>query len=309
MILLLKALTRIPLPVLHGIARAVAFVAFHVLHWRREFVERDVANAFPERSPGERAVIVRESYYRAADTMVEAFWGFGASAGAFRKRVTIENPHVVQRCIDEGRSVVLLTAHYANWEWLLLAAGVHFGIPLDVVYQPQRVGKVDTFLREARSRFGSSLIPRKEFVYELMARAGQARGYAVIADQTPKHPDPKVWTTFLNQETPFFPGAGMIAKYLEADVVYVGMRRIARGRYTVRFTVLAEPPYDEVEEDAFTRRYAAALEAQVRESPADFLWLQKKWKYTRAADEAEARARGDTARSGRRGGGEAGGAA
>jgi Kdo2-lipid IVA lauroyltransferase/acyltransferase len=282
--LLLRLLTRIPLPLLYPWSALIYFVAFRVLRWRRVDAERDVANAFPEKSPEERARIVRRSYRNLADTLVEAFWGFGASGDALKQRVAMENPEVVRECVDAGRSVVLLTAHYGNWEWLLLAAGVHFGIEIDVVYQPQRVAAFDDFLREARSRFGSKLIPRKEFVYDLLSRADQVRAYALIADQTPKHKDdPRHWTRFLNQDTAFFVGAGKIAKFLEAKVLYVRMRRTRRGHYSVHLAELASPPYDEAEDVQIVERYARNLERDIRESPADWLWLQKKWKIRRPA--------------------------
>jgi len=294
MIPLLQALTRVPLRLLHATATLIYLVAFHVLRWRREYTERDIDNAFPERSAAERAVILRQSYRHAADTLMEALWGFGASADALRERVTIENPEVVQRCADAGRSVVLLTAHYANWEWLLLAAGVHFDIPIDVVYQPQRVAAVDEFFRAARSRFGSTLIPRSEFIYALMTHGAQARAYALIADQTPKPPDPKLWLKFLHQDTAFFVGAGKIARFLDADVVYVDMKRVGRGRYVVRFDVLAEPPYEDRADEMIVERYAGALERAVRRDPSCFLWLQKRWKYARPVEPARA-AEADTA--------------
>jgi KDO2-lipid IV(A) lauroyltransferase len=280
--ILLKLLTRIPLPLLYRGAWLMYFIAFHVLRWRRTQVEGDIANAFPGKSAAERADIVRRSYRNLADTLVEAFWGFGAKAGALKRRVAFENPELVTRGWDAGESVVLLTAHYGNWEWLLLAAGVHFGIVIDVVYQPQRVSAVDEFLREARSRFGSRLIPRNEFIYDLLSRAEQRRAYALIADQTPKHKsDPRHWTEFLHQETAFFVGAGKIAKFLDAKVLYVKMRRLRRGRYSVRLEEIAAPPYDEVEDVQIVERYARNLERDVRESPADWLWLQKKWKIAR----------------------------
>jgi Kdo2-lipid IVA lauroyltransferase/acyltransferase len=284
MILLLKALTRVPLRLLHGAATLIFYVAFYLVRWRREYTERDIDNAFPERSAVERAALLRQSYRRAADTLMEAVWGFGASAEALRARVTIDNPEVMQRCADAGRSVVLLTAHYANWEWLLLAAGVHFDIPIDVVYQPQRVGAIDEFFRGARSRFGSTLIPRKEFIYALMTHGSEPRAYALIADQTPKPPDPKLWLTFLHQDTAFFVGAGKIARFLDADVVYVDMERTGRGRYSVRFILLAEPPYGDGADELIVKQYAQALERAVRRDPASFLWLQKKWKYPRPAE-------------------------
>src|SRR2546425_186257 len=190
---LLKLLTRVPLPVLYACAWLMYFVAFYVMRWRRHDAERDVANAFPE-----------------------------------------------------------------------------------------MVAAVDEFLREARSRFGSKLIPRKAFVYDLLSRAEQVRAYALIADQTPKHKnDPRHWTEFLNQETAFFIGAGKIAKFIDAKVLYVKMRRLRRGFYAVELSVIAEPPYEEVEDVQIVERFARNLERDIRESPADWLWLQKKWKIKR----------------------------
>jgi KDO2-lipid IV(A) lauroyltransferase len=282
--ILLTLLSRIPLPLLYPWAWLIYAVAFRVLRWRRDQAERDVDNALPELPASERATIVRRSYRNLADTVVEALWGFGASAEALKRRVVMENPEVVTQCVEAGQSVVLLTAHYGNWEWLLLAAGVHFGIPIDVVYQPQRVASIDTFLRDARSRFGSRLIPRKEFVYDLLARAEQIRAYALIADQTPKHKtDPRHWTQFLHQETAFFVGAGKIAKFLDAKVLYVRMRRVRRGHYSVLLEDIAAPPFDEVGDVEIVERYARKLERDVRGSPADWLWLQKKWKIRREA--------------------------
>lgn len=290
---LLRLLTRVPLPLLYPWSWLIYFLAFRVLRWRRDDAERDIANAFPEKSRAERAAIVERSYRNLADTLVEAFWGFGASAAAIRGRVAMENPEMVRQCVDAGQSVVLLTAHYGNWEWLLLAAGVHFGIEIDVVYQPQRVAAIDDFLREARSRFGSKLIPRKEFVYDLLSRADQIRCYALIADQTPKHKDdPRHWTRFLTQDTAFFVGAGKIAKFLDAKVLYVRMRRVGRGQYAVRLTELAAPPYEEVEDVQIVERYARELERDIRDSPTDWLWLQKKWKIRRPAAGPEAETAG-----------------
>ena len=59
--------------------------------------------------------------------------------GRLRERVAILNPEVVERCKAQGRSVILLAGHVCNWEWLLLAAGAHLGIPIDVVYKPLRL--------------------------------------------------------------------------------------------------------------------------------------------------------------------------
>ena len=208
----------------------------------------------------------------------------GASApapSAIKARVTFEDPELIQRAIDRKQTILLLAAHHGKWEWLLLAAGAYFPIPIDVVYQPQRIAALDAFLRDVRCRFGGKLIPRKEFVYELLSHAGEPRAYALIADQTPRKKDPKHWTRFLRQDTAFFVGADKIAKFLESPVYFVSMRRVRRGHYVVRLNVLAEPPYENFDDAIIVERYARCLESAIIDSPADWLWLQKKWKYAK----------------------------
>jgi KDO2-lipid IV(A) lauroyltransferase len=179
--------------------------------------------------------------------------------------------------------VVLLAAHFCNWEWLLLAASAELGVPIDAVYKPQRVAFFDRFLREGRSRFGGNPIPHRSFLFEIAKRKGQARAYALVADQTPLQEEEKHWTRFLNQDTAFYVGADKIARILKAPVLFVAMRREERGRYAARLVVLAEPPYERAAARdigaEIIERYARALEDEIRQSPADWLWIHRKWKY------------------------------
>ncbi len=279
---LLKILSRIPLPLLYAGGWSIDFFVFHVLRWRRDQVAMDIARAFPDKSADERARILRQSYRNIADVVMEALWGFGASAEALTRRVAFENTELIDAAVAARQSVVLLTPHFCNWEWLLPAGGARFGLPIDAVYQRQRVASLDRFLRDARSRFGGKPIPREDFVYELMSRAGNPRGYALIADQTPPRGDKKHWSRFLNRDTAFFVGAEKVAHFLDSPVLYVAMRRVGRGRYSVHLSALAMPPFEHEtgsDDVPIMERFARKLEAAIQESPADWLWLQKRWKY------------------------------
>lgn len=284
---LLKALTRVPLGLLYGVGWLVHGVLFHLMRWRRDQVDGDVAKAFPEKSAAERAAIVSASYRNLADVVMETIWGFGASGEELRRRVVFENPEIVHRCAAAKQSVVLLTPHFCNWEWLLLAGGATFGLPIDAVYQTVRVRSVDQYLRDARARFGGKPFTREDFVFELMSRADTPRAYGLIADQTPPRDQRKHWTRMLNRDTAFFVGAERITRFLDATVLYVAMRRVRRGHYSVRFEVLAEPPYEldaRRSDSPIMEGFARQLERAVIERPAEWLWVQKRWKYPKPAD-------------------------
>jgi Kdo2-lipid IVA lauroyltransferase/acyltransferase len=287
--LLLKFFTRLPLPVLYELSRALFRGAYYVFRWRRPLAAANLRNAFPEKTESERAAILKQSYRNLADLIVETLYGYGASAADMRTRVRIENPELMKQYSEQGRSVVLLAAHFCNWEWLLLSAGVQLGIPIDAVYKPQKVAAFDRFLREGRSRFGGNPIPADNFMFEVMKRKGKARAYALVADQTPQKQEEKHWSHFLNQDTAFFVGADKIARILDAPVLFVAMRRERKGYYSARLDLLAAPPYprhpdrdaDRATGAEIIERYVRALEDEIRASPADWLWIERKWKYAK----------------------------
>ena len=281
--LFFRFLALFPLPALYPWGWCAYVIAYHILRWRRDQVEHDVAVSLPALAKAERAEVVRQSYRRVGDLLMEMIWGFGASGPALVRRVAFENPEVVERYEAEGKSVVLLTPHYCNWEWLYLAGGA-VRAPIDTVYQPHWIKSLDAICR-SRSLLRSAYSAQGVHLRALKTAAGAPRGYSLIADQMPKRHERKHWTRFLGRDTAFYVGADQIARFLDAPVVYVAMRRVRRGYYSVRFEVLAEPPYDAAGHEEIMERFARRTEQACLESPADFLWLQKRWKYPKPANE------------------------
>jgi KDO2-lipid IV(A) lauroyltransferase len=279
MAFVLRLLGMLPLPVLYAIGRLATFVTRDLMQWHVPRALDNLRRCLPDRSDEERRAILRQSFHNLGELVAEIAWGWRASAEAMRRRVTIDNRALVERYIAERRNVVLLTAHICNWEWLVLAAGAELGIPICPIYKPLRVASVDRYVREARARFGGRPIAIDELMVELMKSGEEPRAYGVLADQTPPKGAPKHWRHFLHQDTAFYAGLGRIARYLEAPVLFVGMRRERRGVYTAHLTVLSEPPYDDDPEAAIIDGYAKCLEAEIRAHPADWLWVHKKWKY------------------------------
>ncbi len=284
MTLALRLLGLFPLSVLYAFGRLMSFVAYDLMRWRVPLATGNLARSLPERSADERRRILAASYRNLGSTLAEGIWGWRAKGDALRRRVNIDNRELVDRYIAEKRIVVLLTAHVCNWEWLMLAACAELGIPICPVYKPLRVATVDDYVRAARARFGGRPIAVDNLLFELMRTNDEPRAYAMLADQTPPRDRPKHWRRFLHQDTAFYAGLGKIARYLDAPVLYVAMRRERRGVYTAHLTVLTEPPYVDDPDEAIVDAYAARLEAEIRHSPADWLWVHRKWKYPKTPE-------------------------
>lgn len=277
---LLKGLSWLPLPVLYGIGDLVFVLVFYIVRWRRKLATANLARSFPEKSEQEIKRIVRRHYRNLGRVLAEAVWGLRADAAKLKARVVIENPEVVKEYADRGQSVFMMAAHFCNWEWTILAAGLWLPIPTAAVYKPQRNEGADRFLRNARTRFGGAMISHKTFSKEVVKRRHEVNAYALVADQTPLRSANKHWAHFLNQDTAFFVGTDKLAKILRAPVFFVVMRRVRLGYYTIWLEKIAEPPYESDGADLIDR-YATALEREIRASPEDWLWIHNKWKYSK----------------------------
>jgi KDO2-lipid IV(A) lauroyltransferase len=277
---MLALLARLPLPALYGLSWLVYVLAFHVLRYRRALVHDSLVRCFPERTARQLRETAQRFYRNLGDVVVEAIRGHAIGADELRRRVRVVGGELLQERIARGQNVVLLAAHQCNWEWLLLACGAQLGVPVDAVYKPLHARDLDAFMTRTRSRFGGRPVPVMRFLAETFKRSGEARAFALVADQSPLESEEKYWTRFLKRDTAFYVGAEKIARLTRSPVLFVGMKRLRRGYYEVRFTPLAAPPYSGPL-GAVIEPYARAVEAQILECPEDWLWTHRKWRYAR----------------------------
>src|SRR5258705_1942608 len=256
----LKLLSRLPLRVLYALTDVLYLLIYRVWRFRKTLTMENLQRSFPEKTEAEIARIAAASYHNASDMIAEVVKGAAMPPAEIRQRMRINNLQILAPYLGASRPVVLLASHHCNWEWLLLVSSLELKVSVDAVYKPLRVAGIDRFMFETRSRFGGNPIAVKDFLVEVLKRRGDARIFALVADQTPPREEEKHWTRFLNQDTAFFVGADKIARMVRAPVFFVGMRRVSRGHYEAQLQLLVQPPYD-TESTDIIERYARAAEA------------------------------------------------
>lgn len=274
--LFLKFLSRLPLPVLYLVSRFIYVVVYYLVKFRRDVVSKNLRNAYPDKSEQERAALEKKFFKQTCDVLVEAVKSSAMSEADFKQRVKFENPEVFDTLNDKQSSAIILAAHHCNWEWLLPAANLALPFPVDAVYKPQHQEFADQFMNAARSRFGAKPIPHKSAVMEIMQRRKEQRAFAMVADQAPQRKEEKYWTTFLNQESSFQVGMAKIAQMTKYPVYFANMRRTDKGYYSVRFELLAAPPYAKGDQ-TLIENYARAVEKMILAQPEAWLWANNKW--------------------------------
>jgi KDO2-lipid IV(A) lauroyltransferase len=88
--------------------------------------------------------------------------------------------------------------------------------------------------------------------------------------------------TFLNQDTPVYLGAEKYAQKLNYPVLYMSIKRVKRGYYTVTGEMLIENPAD-YSPGEITEIHTRRLEKDINEFPDIWAWSHKRWKHKRPA--------------------------
>lgn len=267
-----------PFPVLYGVSRLLAWLAFRVFPYRAPVVAHNLRTAFPEYSAAQLRECTRRYYQGYADVLVEIIKSARLSHTELHARVQCVNVELAREYLQRGKPVLLLAAHQCNWEWMLLALSADLGWPLDAAYKPLVNGWAEREMQALRCRFGARLVPAPRLLADIIARRKIVRAIALVADQEPVSSEHKYWTRFLGRDSAFFLGAEELSRTLRYPALFVAMRRVRRGHYQIEFLPLADPEQETLCAGEVTERYVACVERQIRAAPADWPWSHKRWR-------------------------------
>jgi KDO2-lipid IV(A) lauroyltransferase len=274
---MIKFFSRLPLRALYAFSSFLYLLAFYVVRHRHQVIRGQLEKVLPQSSDAERELIHKRFLKNFCDVVVEVLKSVSMTEDDMRARVQIVNLEVARRYLDAGQSVMLVTSHLGNWEWLLHGVTLQLGYPVDAAYKPLHDQWAERLMLKIRSRFGARLVPAKELLADFLRRRGIVRAVAMNADQAPVSTDKRYWTRFLGQDTAFYIGAEQIARATRLPILYVRVTRIRRGYYQVELSPLWDGR-EVTEPNTVTERYARACEIDVLKSPADWLWSYRRWR-------------------------------
>ena len=246
---------------------------------RRAVAERNLELAFPERPASERAAILREHYRELGRVCVEyARLGELARSAPGEVIAEVRGEENLKAAHALGRGVVIVTGHVCNFE--LAGAWVARSRPLDFVVKPLSNPEIERWIRARRQELGVGQIEVGAGVRAVFAALQANRCVAFLADQDARRHG--VFVPFFGRlaSTPVGPAA--IALRRGAPLVVAFARRLPDRRQRIEF----HPPLSVENPGApdaalrLTALHTALLEARIRERPADWFWLHRRWKTT-----------------------------
>ncbi|MBK8954342.1 MAG: lysophospholipid acyltransferase family protein [Saprospiraceae bacterium] len=277
----------LPLRLLQVISEILYSLLFFLSSYRKNVVKNNLKAAFPEKNEVELKIISRDFYRHFSELIVETLKAATLSASGMKKRFVLENPELIHKLFNSGKSVSIYAAHLGNWEWYA-AFPLQLNLPVYGLYLPLSNAYFDGLIASIRRRFGLYCVPAAKAYKFLLDRwkSGEVNVSLFIGDQSPPGPDNCYWTYFLNQKTAFIHGTEAIARKNSNAVVFPWIYKSSFANYRVRFELLWDGE-EMLSDHEITERYARCLEKAIQSDPRLWLWSHRRWKHKRTDADPE----------------------
>ncbi|KQS31183.1 lysophospholipid acyltransferase family protein [Dyadobacter sp. Leaf189] len=279
----LTAISRLSWKKLYKLSDIFRYLIFNVGNYRKSVIISNLKNSFPTYSDSEIQAIAKRYYKNFTDIIFETIKMISISREDLLERFDLEMP-ILDHYHEKGQNVVVMAGHLGNWEMLNLFASAKLSYQIIVVYHELANDVFDDWFRSFRTRFGTEMVPMKDAISKALEPRDKPFLFVLINDQSPV-PEKAYWTTFLHQDTGFFRGGELIARRLNAPVLYMGIAksRTKRGFYKASFKLITETPRLEPT-NAILQSQIQHLEEDIIAQPDNWLWSHRRWKHRRPAN-------------------------
>jgi Kdo2-lipid IVA lauroyltransferase/acyltransferase len=282
MVGLLHVLSLIPDLVLYSFGALAGRIAYYLDRRHVKIGMKNLAIAFPERSPRERKRILRASYVNMGRSGAEYIRLGGFFHRRLRSRVRYERFGYWEEIKRKypGRGALILTAHFGNFELLPAAHAMH-GYQISLVHHTQRFLAGDALISFVRNRAGVSTIRKHAAARAVLKGLRNGELIGIPFDQNAKRSE-AIFVPFFGEPAATSSGLARLTVLSGAPVIPVFIVREADGHHH-RIEIREEIPVarsadaraDLVEN---TGRFVKAVEDIVRRYPEQFLWTHRRYR-------------------------------
>lgn len=261
------------------IAKAIALFFFYIVPIRKKVVLKNLRIAFPNWDEKRIRNTAFQNYYSFAITFLEIMCLRYSNENEIKNIISVDSPIILKNFLERKCGLILLTAHFGNWELAAINMNWVLGAPIHVLSKKQKNIFVANWLKKMRERFGNIEIYIGMSVRELYSALKKNKVVGIVGDQ--RAPLNSLHVKFFNQNTPFFSGFANLAFKLKTPVIVAMSVRLADFKYKIFWEEIDYKNWDgNLEENTkkMLGKYITILEKFINQYPEQWFWMHNIWK-------------------------------
>jgi KDO2-lipid IV(A) lauroyltransferase len=278
--LIVAVVQALPLEACDRGAKTLATVFARLLGIRRRVVEENLLTAFPQMSAAQRDAICWQMWRHLILMIAEiAHTPRKVHETNWRKHSQIVNQELFVRTLLCGRPLVLISAHYGNFELGGYLMGL-FGFPTYTVARRLDNRYLDRFINDFRGRTGQFMLPKqgsRDLVQEVLEGGGIL---TLLGDQAAG--EKACWVNFFGRPASTHKAVAAFSLVNQAPTMVSYARRMGPPlHYEVGPAAICDPRSPDFALGTIpllTQWYTDHLEQLIRRSPGQYWWLHRRWK-------------------------------
>lgn len=265
--------------------------------WR---IRRNLCQALHEKTESEIEELTREVWGNAGQVLTEYAHLETLCIKEADERVEMVVDWDIEACRRAGKPVIFVTAHMANWE-LAAAMVVALGVPLTVVYTPQKNPFIDRMMQRRRRAVGCDFVTKKAAGRRLLRDLQNGTSVGLLVDQRVREGEP---VAFFGRDARTSISPARLALKFDCDIVPVQVERTGGARFRVTFhhpVKRGDASADsQTQALQMTREINKTFESWIRNRPEQWICWKNRWpKKPRPERRREPAPPGEGARRGR----------
>lgn len=271
----------ISLDVSQRFAETLSVLFCDILRVRGKLVDTNLSHAFPELSKKERKEIARQMWTHLFLMVAEVAHAPRQMHGLnWWRNVRIENGCKMFAALQADRPMILITAHFGNFEMGGYILGL-LGYPTFSVARKLDNPYLNDFISSFRGQTGQYIIDKNEGYEDILTVLGQNGVMAFLADQSAGKKG--AWVNFFNRPASAYKAMALLSMQYDAPIfICFATRTDDRPmHFTMRMVDSLDPrelPPDISTVQQITQWHASRLEEQIRLAPNQYWWLHNRWK-------------------------------
>lgn len=281
----LKLLTWLMRVLPHGvvlaIGRNVGRLAWWVAVGARRTAERQLIDAGVAADRREAARLARGVFVSLGMTELEWLHVSGWDVERFRECVRFDGLEHYREARSVGRGLVVVSAHFGNWELMPTGGLAHVGEPFHFVMSDRPDDRLNEWIVAMRERHGHTVLFNSDGALPMLRalRRDGVLGAMVDLDSTRGR---GLFVEFFGRPAYTSAGAAFLARQAGCAVLPVVVQRDAADprQHVVRaFPAIWPDPGREAREDLqrMTQAYTRVIETQIRRRPEQWIWMHRRW--------------------------------
>ena len=276
----LKALiARIPPNYIMRFGRLWGNLMYMLDVYRRGMVRRNLEFVHPEWSRSQITEFCRRNFQHYAVTLLEMLQSTCMSAQDIRSRLRISGEEHLLRALDQGKGVILVSAHLGNYEMALQYPICCLQRPLTGVAKKLHYRLRNRWIHELRTRFGNKLLYNREAIPAMIKTLRRGELLGILVDQSRNKLAFDI--VFWGRKGTMTYAPALLARRCKSPILPIFCVREADGRLAIQ----VKPPLEiqktrDVHADlrVNTQKIADVVESAIRRCPEQWFWFFKHFK-------------------------------